>query len=213
MWLLDYYWQLGRDNLAWAAFIAGLVLLPAPYRAWALLRNNRPGRSSGWKMWLADRYIQIWLARRPLPSGQTKYEYAMPTGFNGTVHEHAMTQKTIDEKLEKYLLVSRTEGGNVYARRDWFLFPHNWMVCVLCKWYLIVFLGDSPKWYEEISAPVSATEKAVRNVLSKIIRKILEIAFLIIILLAMLLFMRIALLPIIKIYSEFAFKHLSELTP
>ena len=75
MELIAYLFRIALDNLAWIAIVAVFVLFIAPFHVWVLLRNNRPARGTGWKMWLAGRYIQVWLLSKPTGSSDGAYQF------------------------------------------------------------------------------------------------------------------------------------------
>lgn len=203
---LNYIIRLAIDNLAWIAIVAILVLFVAPFHVWVLLRNNRPARGTGWKMWLADRYIQIWLSSKPLDSSDGAYEFASPISFAGTIHERKFPRKNIDLILEDYGLVRRSDSM-VRARRDIHVYLRNWMTYFICKWFLILFWGDTTKWYEEISSPPTRINLFFMKISKEAFKRIVALF-----LLFALLFITAKVLPLLQPvftwYGEFMTKHL-----
>ena len=174
MWLLTHLAELLRDQLLSIALFAIIFLALSPYQIWKLLTNNRPGRGSGHKMWLADRYIQIWLARRALDSSSSPYELRMSMGTGGSYNDRPIHKKTIDEMLEKYWLVRRS-GETVTARRGLYLFICNWITYFVCRWYLTLLCGDSRQYYEAMAHPPSRIEKIFKDAALEFITRMLRV--------------------------------------
>lgn len=162
---LTYVVALVRDNLVWIVLVAIASLAFSPFQTWKLLSNNRPARGTGWKMWLADRYIQIWLARRAISSTDAPFALRMPTGLGDTTMDRKIQTKLIDEKLESYWLVRRL-SDTVTVRKDPYILLCNWMTYILCRWFLTYFYGDSPKYYDEIATPASRLNQAISGVVA-----------------------------------------------
>ncbi|MFA6523531.1 MAG: hypothetical protein WCS85_04160 [Candidatus Peribacteraceae bacterium] len=207
MEILTYVGRLALDNLAWIVVVAILVLFIAPFHVWVLLRNNRPARGTGWKMWLADRYIQIWLSSKPLDSSEGAFEFATPLGFAGTVIQRATPRKNIDLILEDYGLVRRSDS-TVRARRDVHVYLRNWMTYFICKWFLILFWGDTRKWYEEIASPPTRINLFFMKISKEAFRRIAALCALLV-----LLFVFAKILPLLKPvfdwYGKFVAEHLA----
>jgi hypothetical protein len=163
MQFLEYIFGLAIDNMVWVTVVALLFVVKSPYHVWLLLTNNRPARGTGWKMWLADRYIQIWLSPCSLDSSDTPYEYRTVMGNAETLFQRHTTRKQIDLKLEEHGLVRRGEN-TVRARREVHLYARNWLTYFLCKWYLILFWGDTRNWYEELTPPPSRIKRHLMEV-------------------------------------------------
>ncbi len=179
MEFLAYLGLQARDNLAWLAVLVLLCALLSPFQTWKLLSNNRPGRGSGWKMWLADRYIQIWLSKESLDSSDTPYELRMPMGQGGTTMDRPITRKQIDQTLESYLLVRRS-GDLVSARKDVYLLICNWFTFIFCKWFLILIYGDSKNYYQELSSKSSKINRVLTESLEEGFKKVASMVFLLI---------------------------------
>lgn len=187
--------------------MAVVLLFITPFHVWVLLRNNRPARGTGWKMWLADRYIQIWLNAKPLDSSDDAYEFSSSIEFGGSIMRRHISRKSIDLILEDYGLVRRSDGI-VRARRDIHVYLRNWMTYFICKWFLILFWGDTRKWYEEIASPPTRINlffiKVSKEAFRKIIAILIPLTLLIIFTKALPL-----LTPIIKWFGEFVAENIS----
>ncbi|MFA5800058.1 MAG: hypothetical protein WC840_03815 [Candidatus Peribacteraceae bacterium] len=206
MQLSLYLIGLVRDNIVSIALVAALSLLLSPYQIWKLLSNNRPGRGTGWRMWLADRYIQIWLAKDPLDSSDTPYELRMPMGLGDTVMDRRITRKTIDQTLGRYWLVRRS-GDTVSARRDIHLFICSWTTYFFCRWYLTLFCGDSRRYYEELSHPPSRIQRLFKEAAVEMLTRILK-AIVLLALIFVLLKVFSWLLPFLLKLLDFLFSHI-----
>lgn len=171
---LTYLAVIVRDNLVWIVLVGVASLAFSPIQTRKLLSNNRPARGTGWKMWLADRYIQIWLARRPIDSSDTPFALRMPTGLGDTTMDRKIHTRVIDEELEKYWLVRRY-GNTVAVRMDFYIFLCNWMTYVLCRSFLVFIYGDSPKYYEEIATPASRINQAISGAVADGLRRFLGV--------------------------------------
>ncbi len=171
---LTYLAAIVWDNLMWIVLVAIASLAFSPIQTWKLLSNNRPARGSGWKMWLADRYIQIWLARRPIDSSNAPFALRMPTGLGDTIMDRKIFTKVIDEKLESYWLVRRF-GDTVSVRKDFYIFLCNWLTYVLCRSFLTFLWGDSPKYYDEIATPPSRINRAITGAVTDGLRRFIAV--------------------------------------
>src|SRR3990167_9251543 len=100
---MPFFLETVLGNVLWVLLILACLLADAPYRAWKLVRNNRFWRGTGRKMWLADRYIQIWLTPRATNSSNSNFELR----FTTPTHDLSTPKAQIDTILEKQFLVIR----------------------------------------------------------------------------------------------------------
>lgn len=95
-------------------------------------------------MYLADRFIQIYLKGQSLDSRDDRFEHTWaPLG-----HMAGPWRSTMDKTLEKMRLVRR-DREQVQLRKG-HLYLRNFLVYWLCKWFLIIFCGDNRSWYKEL---------------------------------------------------------------
>jgi len=142
-----YLFQLVVDNwILWPILLILAYALPAPYLAFRLLRRNRSlGRDIYREVAQADRFMDIWMTKKPQLSNLKQYHQAFV--FNG--NSAAAHNAQIDEQLAKWKLVKRspTHGtfngsGAVVQSVHGRFWLRNWLVFLLLLFMRITFFGD-----------------------------------------------------------------------
>jgi hypothetical protein len=115
-----------------------------------LLQNNRPGRrgikSSCLPSYAADRFIHVWYSRKkPLRFAEGFDLYKNIFGPNSL-----NSPKRIDEILEGEKLVKIDDSRNGYRIIKPIVNWRNWLIYLLCKYYLVIFTGDENAYYENL---------------------------------------------------------------
>ncbi len=137
-----YFLRLIADYWVFFLLVVIYFALPAPYLAFKMMRRNRcEGRDIYRELAWIDRFMDVWIAERPLLSNEQQYFRAFVTNGNSA----AAHNKKIDEQLAGHHLIEMETNreGTTYSKgkRGKYLL-RNWLIFLLVLFVRVTFFGD-----------------------------------------------------------------------
>jgi hypothetical protein len=131
-----------RDNLIWLLLTGALFLFIKPFQSIyvtrKILRRNRETLGNGYGDHLADIFIEIWYAKRPLLANATR-ELRVQNATR-TLSLERLSQKLVDWKL-----VEKKEDKLLPIKNI-----RNKLIIFFTKIYLIKITGDKADYYKNL---------------------------------------------------------------
>jgi len=134
------------ENIIWEIlFIVFVVFIPGIFRIVKTTRNilklNRETLGNGYGLHLADRFMEIWYCKRAILYKENR---CMCIANCNQLLNTNRPEK--DDDLVRMSLIDINNQKVVKPIKSW----QNKCIAILIKFYLINFIGDSPKYYEDL---------------------------------------------------------------